>query len=273
MSLVASKRRKGNSDLLGRLALKVALEKGADSGEVVYLDQFSIQQCQGCMNCVFKEVPCKLEDDLYSFLDKISGASVLFLTAPVYVLALPGSLKLVMDRYLAMYKEIKERHGRPAVSVGVAGPRGWEQFQLPLINLFLLALGFEVVDSFIAYGAGPGQALLDDEAISRARRGVQSLVTHQHRPFKSQTSRHCPVCFSTLFERVEGPIHRCPVCAVEAEERPEGFHFGEEALNNHRWTLKKIEDHYKDWILKTKGSFMSDLRSVMRKKRELGIGV
>jgi len=225
------------------------------------------------MNCVFKQVPCKLEDDLYEFLGKVSGADALFLTAPTYVLAVPGSMKLAMDRYLAMYKQIREHYGRPAVSVGIGGPLGWEQFQLPLMNLFLLAFGFEDVDSFMVYGAGPGQALLDDEAISRVRKGVEKLLTYQHRPFKSQTSRHCPVCYSTLFERLEGGRYRCPVCTVEAEERPDGFHFQSDSLNNHRWTLERIEDHYEDWILETKESFMQALRSIMRKKKELGIGV
>ncbi len=273
VSLVCSKRRKGNSDLLGRLALKVALEKGADSGEVVYLDEFAIEQCQGCMACVFKEVPCKLEDDLYSFLDKISQADVLFLTAPIYVLTIPGSLKLVMDRYLAMYKGIKEHYGRPAVSVGIAGPRDWGQFQVPLMNLSLLAFGFEVLDSFVAYGAGPGETLLDDEAISRLQNRVEDLLTYQHQPFESQLSKHCPVCFSTLFERVEGKRYRCSVCAVEAEERPDGFYFTADSLNDHRWTQKNIEDHYRDWILRTKDTFRERLRSIMKKKKELGLGV
>lgn len=271
VSLIASRRRKGNSDLLGRLALKVALEKGADSGELVYLDQFAIEQCKGCMSCVFKATPCQLEDDLYRFFDKIANADVLFLTAPIYVLSIPGSLKLVMDRYLAIYRHLGNLYGRPAASVGVAGPKGWGQFQLPLMNLFLLASGFEVIDSFMAYGAGQGEALLDNEVISRVRSAVQDLLSYRHQPFKSQISTHCPVCFSTLLERVEGGRYRCPVCAVDARERQDGFYFTAESLNNHRWTKENIEAHYKDWILKTKDTFRQNLKTIMRRKKELGI--
>jgi multimeric flavodoxin WrbA len=53
--LVASERRNGNCDLIARFADKYIKEEGNES-EVIYLKDFEIRQCQGCMSCVFKNM-------------------------------------------------------------------------------------------------------------------------------------------------------------------------------------------------------------------------
>jgi multimeric flavodoxin WrbA len=269
ISLVASRRRRGNSEILGKLALNEAFKNGADSGELVYLKDFAIEECQGCMRCVFKDEPCSVHDDIYKFFDKMTEADALFVAAPTYVLSIPGILKLVIDRYLLTPKYYKTIYGRPAMSVGTAGLADWIHFQLPLMNLFLLALGFRVIDSFMAIGAGPGEVLLNNETISRIKNGVQNMLDWKSKQFESQISEHCPVCFSTIFERIEGSRFRCPVCFVEAEQREKGYYFDASSLNNHRWTPPNIEDHFENWVKKTKVMFREKLREILQKKKKL----
>ena len=272
VSFVASERRRGNSELLGRFALSKALENGADSGEIVYLRDFSIRECNGCMKCVFKEVPCPLEDDAYRLFEKISRADALFLVAPTYVLSIPGSLKLLIDRYLLMPGYFDKLYGRPAVSVGVAGLPGWEQFQLPLMNLFLLGMGFKIKESFVLYGAGPGEVFLKEEQIARVEKAVMNLCAEgkisSEEGYKSQLSRHCPICFSTVFERIGGDRFRCPVCLSEGELRENGFYFKAESLNAHRWSREKMADHFQNWILKTKGLYRERLGEIRKKTKQ-----
>jgi len=271
ISLVVSSRRRGNSELLCRLALNEALKGGASSGELIWLKDFKIDECNGCMRCVFKGESCPLRDDIYKFFDKIVAADALFVATPTYVLAIPGSLKLVIDRYLLLPKYFNKIYGRPAISVGTAGLADWNHFQLPLMNLFLLGIGFRVIDSFMARGAGPGEVLLNDEIVLRVKKGVQSMLTYQFKPFESQTSEHCPVCFSTVFERIGANKYRCPVCFVEAEQRERGYYFDASSLNNHRWTPPKVDDHFENWIKKTREMFREKLRKILQKKKELGI--
>ena len=271
ISLVVSSRGRGNSEILCRLALNEALKNGANSGELIYLKDFKIDECNGCMRCVFKDEPCPLGDDIYKFFDKIVAADALFVAAPTYVLSIPGILKLVIDRYLLLPKYFNKIYGRPAMSVGTAGLADWNHFQLPLMNLFLLGIGFRVIDSFMARGAGPGEVLLNDEVVSRVRKGVRSALIYQCKPFESQISKHCPVCFSTVFERIGANKYRCPVCFVEAELREEGYYFDASSLNNHRWTPPKVEDHFENWIKKTRPRFKKLLREILQKKKELGI--
>ena len=271
VSLIASERKKGNSDCLGRLALKEALKNGADSGELLYLSDFKIYECQGCMECVLKGKLCKLDDDLYELLGKIRDADVLILIAPTYILSVPGSLKLLLDRYLTMPAYFGYTMDKSAVSIGIASLPDWHQFQLPIMNLLLLCMGFRVMDSFIAYGAGQGEALLGD-GVSKLKKSVEKLCRDRKiTPFRSQLSNHCPVDFSTLFERMEDETYRCPVCLTPCERRGNGFYFKAEDLNSHRWLPQNVRDHFDNWILKTKPRFKERLTNIYRKKSELGL--
>ena len=98
----ASPRKKGNSEILGAIALKEAMRAEVDSAEIVHLRDYRIEQCTGCMRCVFNEERCHLDDDFYAWYDKMATADALFLAAPTYVTTIPGSLKTLFDRYLCI---------------------------------------------------------------------------------------------------------------------------------------------------------------------------
>lgn len=228
------------------------------------------------MKCIFKNESCHLEDDMYELLEKLSHADALFLVSPTYVLSIPGILKLVIDRYFLMYHYHEAICGRSAVSVGVAGLSEWESLQLPLLNLLPLSLGFTILDSFMAYGAGPGEALLDPSVVKRiknttARLCLQNRSEHPAVPYRSVLSEHCPVCFSKVFERTQSGRYRCPICCSLAENRAEGLHFSAESLNNHRFTPDRVRAHLENWVLQTRGSFRKKLPEISRVVKELGI--
>ena len=268
--IIASERRNGNSDLLGRWAVRHALKSGVDSGEIVYLKDFELKQCQGCLNCLKPDHKCEIEDDLYRLLDIIKDADRLLLIAPVYVLSIPGKLKLLLDRFLAISSYLNTQEAGPAVSVGVAALPDWDQFQLPLMNVFLLALGRRVIDSMIVHGAGPGEVLLNDSLIA-VQSSVDKLVESQGARYESGVKNCCPVDYNTLFEHVKDDRFRCPVCLTPAKLTPHGYYFEADDLKNHRWTQRKLQDHFEDWILRTRPRFKAMLKEIMRKKRELGL--
>jgi hypothetical protein len=242
VSFVASERKNGNCDLLGRLAVKYARKNGAHRSEVIYLKDFNIEQCQGCLNCVFKNQKCKINDDLY----------------------------ILLDRFLSAYNHLKDSYGKPAMSIGVAALPDWHQFQLPIMNLVLLALGRNVVDSMIFYGAGPGETLLGDN-IYKLEESVKRLIDYREKPFQSQVSKHCPIDFSTLFERTDENMYRCPICLTPAKATRDGYYFDKKDLNNHRWTKEKIQNHFINWIMKTKPRFKSKLREILKKRKMLDL--
>jgi len=268
--IVASERRNGNSDLLGRYAVRYALKSGVDSGETIYLKDFELKECQGCLNCLNEGKKCRIEDDLYSLLDIIQDADRLLLIAPVYVLSIPGKLKLLLDRFLAISSYLNTRETGPAVSVGVAALPEWDQFQLPLMNLLLFALSRQIVDSLIVYGVGPGEVLLND-SVAAVQAAIDRLVEFQGARYESGVSNCCPLDHNTLFEHVEKDRFRCPVCLTPAKLTPRGYYFEAADLKNHRWSQGKLQDHFENWILKTRPRFKIMLKEIMRKKKELGL--
>ncbi len=271
VALVGSFRRRGNSETLARLACKIAEKTGTISTEAVFFKDFKIEQCNGCMKCVFRNIRCPINDDFYPFAEKIKQANFLFLVAPTYVLSIPGSLKIFIDRFLTLPEYQDQIYGRPAVSVGVAGLAGWESLQLPMLNLLLLTMGFNIQDSFIAYGAGPGEVLLNKKTIERLEKDIDSLINYRLKALKSQVTNACPICYSTVFERLAPGKWRCPVCAVVAEEQDNGLYFNKIELNNHRWTKENIKIHFEDWIKKTKPRFIGNLKKISERINELKI--
>lgn len=268
--IVASQRRNGNSDLLGRLALRQALKHDVDSGEIVYLKDFELKQCRGCLTCLKEDHECPLEDDLYRLLEIIQEADRLLLIAPVYVLTIPGTLKLLLDRYLAISQYLKARTAGQAASIGVAALADWHQFQQPLMNLFLLALGRRVVTSIVVYGAGPGEVLINS-SVSVVQSAVTELIDHKDESYASVTQDCCPIDYNRMFEHVEGNTFRCPICLTPATLGKEGYQFRAEDLNNHRWTGMKLQDHFENWILKTRPRFKEMLKQIVQEKRRLGL--
>jgi multimeric flavodoxin WrbA len=258
---------------MARLAVKEATRLGA-SAELLTLSDFTILECEGCMRCVFRNEPCHLADDVYLLLDKISEADAFFVISPTYVLTIPGALKLLIDRYLLMSSYYDRISGRSAISVGVAGLRGWEQLVLPLLNLFLLSLGFTVLDSFVAYGAGPGEALLDKSGVERLRSATRSLCTVSNdtgRSGESTIFTYCPVCFSRFFEKVDPGVFRCPICSAVGEEREAGLFFSEETLRQHRFSPVSMRAHLREWVLKTRHRFRERLPEISRTVKEMGL--
>jgi len=275
MVMNASPRKKGNSDVLSAIAIREANKAGVELTEVIHLRDYHLIQCNGCMRCVFKDEPCPLPDDFYAWCETIDTADALFLVAPTYVTTIPGILKVLFDRYLLIPPLYRRLYGRPAVSVGVASPIDWEHFQLPFMNMFLLGLGFRIVDSFMVYGAGPGEVLLDRDQTSRVKEALKGLWSPGggKAEFSEVISDWCPVCRSTVFERIQGRRFRCPVCLSEGLLEEDGYRFDPASMNEHRWTPRRMEDHFQSWILKTKGMFREKLKEIMRRKREeLGAG-
>ncbi len=267
--LIASERKNGNSELLGRYINQLINAQSSES-ELIFLKDYAIKQCQGCMSCVFKNVKCKLDDDLYKLADKIVNADGIILIAPTYVLTIPGKLKVFLDRFLCLYPLIKDKPERPAISIGIASPIDWNQFQLPLMNITLLALGCRIVDSFFMFGAGQGEVLLDKKA-KNLEKSIEKMIYFVNSPYSSVISKYCPVDYCNSFQRIENDLFRCPVCLTSAKQVEKGFYFDEKDLNSHRWTKQKMEEHFKDWILATKDRFRRLLPEIYREKKKLGI--
>jgi len=91
---------------------------------------------------------------------------------------------------------------KPGAIIGVAGVKGWETFALPMLNLFMLSSGFTVVDQAIFYAQGPGEILLNDSAMERARKLGFNLYQAASKPNEKWCylgePGQCPNCHQNL---------------------------------------------------------------------------
>ncbi len=266
LTLVASKRRKGNSAITAKL-----IEKFAPKYEITvsteYLDDYEMLECDGCMSCVLKNKRCHLDDDFYSLIDKISSNDLFVIVAPTYVLSIPGALKTFLDRFLLFLPYYRTNYGKLGGSIGISSLKDWQHFELPFLNIMLLSLGFNVADSFMLYGAGPGEVLLNNKNEKRVEEMLFNLLNKQDLN-DSVISDKCPVCYSSVFEYSDGGVI-CPFCRIKAKRRNDGFLFELNEIRNHRFTKMKIEEHFTGWIMGTKDMFRKNLRAVLKKKREI----
>lgn len=114
LAIVASPRRKG---LVSTMVQRV-LDGAADSEhqvELVNLYDCKLNYCVGCWACAEKGY-CVQKDDFGTILEKVKGADVLVLAAPVYWSNIPGIMKTFFDRHCGLAWDWSRKRKFPVVS-------------------------------------------------------------------------------------------------------------------------------------------------------------
>ena len=95
LALVGTKRKQSTYKVLKMF--ESALKKHNFTMEYAFL--YKVALCSGCLRCVEKGIEtCPYYEDIREIIDKISKADVIFFATPVYVDALSGILKNLIDR-------------------------------------------------------------------------------------------------------------------------------------------------------------------------------
>jgi len=256
LGICASHRKLGNTEILVREALEACSDQGFKT-DFIRLTDYTIEPCKGCMACVFRGEECRISDDMSSLLDVMDAYDCLILGSPTYVLFPPGIIKMVVDRFFMAQDRFK---GKKASTIGVAALPDWEPFLLPVLNLFVLSFGYELVDSEIFYGAGPGEVLLDEKNLEKARTMGERLV--QDNP-DITTEGCCPVCRSTFVSLTH---MKCPVCNLTLSVKDGNVIY--DSPEHHRFTEKGRAEHLENWILKTEGRYFTHLEEIKKLKQK-----
>jgi len=278
LGLVGSARRLGNTEILVKEALAGAREAGA-SVAMVRLTDLRVLPCDGCMSCVFSRRPCRLGDDVPWLFERMLEADGLVVGAPTYVLGPAGVIKMILDRYLMLGHLVEElgRRGRRGAAISVSGLRGWNPFGAGLLNLFLLAMQAPPVGWLEAYAPGPGEVLLEEGLVERAR-GLGRLVAAGPRPepparpparppIREEGVFACPFCGSPVLRVGRGEVE-CPICASRAPlEAGEVGEFRAPGPHGHRWDPLPAREHIEGWVMSTRDRYLAR-REAIRPLRE-----
>jgi hypothetical protein len=254
--IVFSHRARGNSDLAGELLARKCRQAGLDTA-ILRSREHPLQACTGCMRCMFRHPgKCHLADSLPAYLDALA-ADVLFLVSPVYFLTPAADWKLLQDRMLVS-RPRSGGEGRFAGIVLTAGLRGWSVAE-PLMAVLALSAGFRVAGVETLIGPGPGHFLVEESNLGRLDQLARAVLAGEPQPRQGG----CAVCFGPLQQSADGWF--CAVCQARADEK------GEIRYEDSRWHPRRLEEHYKEWVLATRELFLRDRSRIKKKINELNL--
>ncbi|MGB9807863.1 MAG: flavodoxin family protein [Thermosulfidibacteraceae bacterium] len=272
LGIVGSFRKFGNTEILVRETLLGAKSQGAEVS-ILRLTDYTIKPCTGCMRCVFKGSKCHIEDGAEKIFSMMVDHDALVIGVPDYILGASGILKMLSDRSMGyMYsKGTRELAGKPAVGIVTFGVKGWEGLSRPMLSIFLLSLGYRVIDIVMANAQGPGEIVFNEDILTRCyENGVR--IVRGDREYRGEPGI-CPVCHNNIVEIVDLKV-RCPVCEIEGCMVVEDGRLKVKFNNpeNNRWTEENIKKHYEVNVIPSGDRFLSlreEIKERVKKYREL----
>lgn len=273
LGIVGSRRRLGNSDVLVREAINRVREEGLET-QIVYLDQFRLEECKGCLSCVFKG-KCALNDDLEKILSLMLSAQGLIVGAPTYLFSPPGIIKILGDRglNLSSYLDNLKTQPRYGIAISISGDQRWNPMGVEFLTQFCWIYGFRVIDYLEAYGPGPGEVALDEANLAGARaiahRLVQALAGNPSK--RPAAPNQCPVCYSRNFRINENGCVVCPICLnqghmVMVNGQPQiEFQKDPPSISDHFWSWDYRIHHLHEWVIPTRDRYLK-LRPAIKEK-------
>jgi multimeric flavodoxin WrbA len=205
---LSSGRKMGSCEIMLKEALMGAEENGA-TVEFVRLYDLDIKSCRFCKNCLRIErgpEACVVKDDIPFMWEKFMDCDGMIIAAPVYILALPGYLKLLADRMIQdlsgimMTKNlgnispmtgnkvfIDERAFKKRVSafisVGGAVTPHWVSLGLPMMHCITFPKQFDLVDQIqvLSVSTVLGAVVLNEKTINRARLLGHNVATEMNK--------------------------------------------------------------------------------------------
>ena len=108
LAISSSPRKGGNSDVLCDEFLKGAAESGHEVSKI-RLGEKKIAPCLACYACAETHT-CVRKDDMAEVLAALKEADVIVLSSPVYFYSICAQMKTMIDRCLADYQAIADKH-------------------------------------------------------------------------------------------------------------------------------------------------------------------
>lgn len=243
LGLVASQRKLANGEILTK---EVAAAAGDDCQlELIRLADLKLDVCRGCYTCLIPGKQCPIHDDLYFLVEKIKAADGIILSAPCYVLGPAAVTKVLADRMIALAQLIDDLWGKPCVVIATYGIEGCEGYTLSTLNAMARFMGFDIKDSHMFFGALPGEGILGEGALNRAREMGRSLFGKA----REAEAGECPTCWSEIWKFPEPGTAICPICGQTAklvsEQKGITWVYGD---SRKMFDKEHLKEHFQDWL-------------------------
>ncbi len=139
MGISGTPRKKGNSEILLRSALK-PFKKDEWNVKVFLLSELAIKPCNACESC--RETgTCIINDDMQRIYNAFRWCNAIIISSPVYYRNVSAQLLSVFDRYYAVeFKKPLEGKAGGAIAVG-RGTSGGQTITINTIYTWMLSCG------------------------------------------------------------------------------------------------------------------------------------
>ena len=258
LALIGSARPWGNGEVLAREAFLGAQEAGADSLTLLRLTDLRLEPCTGCLVCAIGGKPCPVDDDLLFLLEQVADADAVIVAAPTYFLGPSAQVKRILDRQLIWTSQKDWAEGPPkqAIAMTTASLPSWRGTAAAFNNALAMGLGCQLLGSMIAYAPGPGEVLLQKDALAQAHDLGRRLMTGDA---VAPREGACPACGADFF-RIEGLQIVCPICGqtgqIQIADGSCAVTFAPPDASG-RWSQRGLYDHVQEWIIPSGERFMS----------------
>lgn len=243
LALVASKRKLANGEILIK---EVASSIGEEHKlELLRLADLKLDLCRACYACLVPGRQCSLDDDLYYLIEKIKEADGIIISVPCYILGPAAVTKILTDRIIALSQSIEDLWGKPCVIIATAGIHGWEGYTLAALNSMARFMGFHLKDSHMFIGALPGDGILGEGALDRAKKMGQALFGEARKAKEGE----CPTCWSDIWKFPKPDTAICPICGEKAN-----LVMGEGGIQwnynepGNRFEKEHLKNHFQSWL-------------------------
>ena len=269
--MIGSARKLGNCEILVKEALNQAQSNGAII-RAIRLPDFHLLPCKGCLACVLKGEPCRLEDDMHALWEHFQWADGIILSAPTYFLGPAGIIKLLIDRLFEYSLQLGQIPTRPGAIIATAGLRDWDPFTLPMLSMLAGILQLKLVDRFVAYRPGPGEVLLDQETMNRSQKIGTAIVHQISNPEQkiqlTTLEKACINCGMPFFKLLDNKQVECQLCQAQAKILEKGnsvtLAWTVEVAKN-RWSPEALAEHFSEWVLRTGPVFQKHRKEIQKR--------
>lgn len=186
LAVYGSPRRKGNTSLLLREAVRGAREEGADVEEVVLRD-LKISPCLEIYGCK-KAGRCAIQDDFQPLYDQLLACRGLMLASPIFFYSVSAHAKSMIDRCQSLWVKkywidqsnmVLREPRRRGIFISVGATKGPKLFDGTLLTLryFFDVLDMELWKSLLYRGLDfEGDILKHPEHLEEAFQAGRDLV-------------------------------------------------------------------------------------------------
>jgi multimeric flavodoxin WrbA len=172
IGIISSPHRNGFSATLTRKALNAAKKEGANIEEI-YLPDFDIQYCRGCLRCVSGD-KCVLNDDLNTLRNKLEKVDGIIISSPTYGLN-PNALMMNFIQRIGIYAVYRSSLAKKyIVGISTAGAIGSKKVAKSLTDITdgLFEVGYRTGN----LGAKIGEGNIDEKDLNKAQELGKKLV-------------------------------------------------------------------------------------------------